>query len=110
MRHATRVLREDSGMRHRVLIVVSDGFPYDIGYEGGYAEADARRALAEARHRGIGCVCLNLGSTTGSDTLDRVYGAAAHATARDVDELAPAMRRLVWGALRDAERRGSAHA
>lgn len=110
VRHATRVLREDSGMRHRVLIVVSDGFPYDIGYEGGYAEADARRALAEARHRGIGCVCLNLGSTTGSDTLDRVYGAAAHATARDVDELAPAMRRLVWGALREAERRGSARA
>ena len=33
-------------------MVLSDGFAYDHNYEGDYAKADARRALAEARRRG----------------------------------------------------------
>ena len=37
-------------------MVLSDGFAYDNdGYEGSCAKADARRALAEARAKGVGC-------------------------------------------------------
>ena len=55
IRHGAAVLEEAGGTPRRVLVVVSDGFAYDHGYEGNYGEADARRALAEARRRGTAC-------------------------------------------------------
>ena len=42
------------GTPRRLLVVLSDGFAYDHGYEGRYGEADARHALVEARRRGVG--------------------------------------------------------
>ena len=52
---------------------------YDHGYEPAYGAADARRALAEARRRGTGCLCLSIGAGTDAETLRRVFGSAAHA-------------------------------
>ena len=63
IRHATTVLEQRSGTPRRLLVVLSDGFAYDHGYEGRYGEADARRALTEARRRGVGCVCLSVGAS-----------------------------------------------
>lgn len=45
-----------AGIERRLLVVLSDGFAYDDGYQGAYGEADA--ALAEARGRGVG-VCAS---------------------------------------------------
>ena len=61
IRHGTAILEERGGTPRRLLVVLSDGFAYDHGYEGRYGEADARRALVEARRRGVGCLCLSVG-------------------------------------------------
>ena len=43
IRGAGEILKNEAGTPNRLLVVLSDGFPYDDGYEGRYAEADARR-------------------------------------------------------------------
>ena len=87
IRHGTSILEDRAGTPRRLLVVLSDGFAYDHGYEGSYAEGDARRALIEARRRGIGCVCLSVGADVEPAALRRVFGAAAHATVPRADEL-----------------------
>ena len=82
------VLETDGGTPRRLLVVLSDGFAYDHGYEGAYGEADARHALAEARRRGTGCLCLSIGASTDADALRRVFGTAAHASLPRVEHLA----------------------
>jgi nitric oxide reductase activation protein len=87
IRHGTSILEERAGTPRRLLVVLSDGFAYDHGYEGRYAEADARRALVEARRKGVGCVCLSVGADVEPEALRRVFGAAAHATVPRADQL-----------------------
>lgn len=105
IRHATHLLCDEGGTHRRLLVVISDGFPYDHGYERSYAEGDARMALDEARAAGVGCLCLNLGSSTAPDALARVYERSEHATAPDLDTLVPSMLQLFYGALRTADLR-----
>lgn len=69
VRHATKILDEHAGTAHKLLVVLSDGLSFDQGYEGAYAEEDARVALAETRKRQIGCLCLAIGFN--EQTLDR---------------------------------------
>src|SRR5207302_5325225 len=88
IRHGSAVLEADGGTSRRVLVVLSDGFAYDHGYEGAYGEADARRALAEARRRGTGCLCLSIGAGTDIDALRRVFGTSAHAAIPRATQLA----------------------
>jgi nitric oxide reductase activation protein len=87
IRHGAAVLERDGGTSRRLLVVLSDGFAYDHGYEGDYGEADARRALVEARRRGTGCLCLSLGGATEAEALHRVFGTAAHASVPKVEQL-----------------------
>jgi nitric oxide reductase activation protein len=108
IRHGASVLEHDSGTPRRLLVVISDGFAYDHGYEGAYSEADARRALAEARRRGIGCLCLSIGGQTDVDALRRVFGTAAHATLPRADDLANVVGPLFRAALRSADLQGRA--
>src|SRR4029079_18255326 len=103
IRHATTVVEERAGTPRRLLVVLSDGFAYDHGYEGDYGEADARRALIEARRRGIGCLCLSIGAATEPDALSRVFGPAAHASLAHTDQLPPVVGPLFHAALRSAE-------
>jgi nitric oxide reductase NorD protein len=84
--------------------VLSDGIPYDEGYEGHYASADAKRALAEAREAGVGCLCLSLGGALGSGELESVFGTAAFARADGIDDLGPRLNGLFNAALFAAER------
>ncbi len=100
IRHATLVVREQAGTPRRLLVVISDGFAYDHGYEGSYGEADARRALAEAHNVGVGCVCLSVGADNDVDALQRVFGSAAHAQVRDVDEASEVIGPLFRAAMR----------
>ena len=103
IRHGTAVLAKESGVSRRLLVVLSDGFAYDHGYEGGYGEADARRALSEARRLGTGCVCLSIGSSTDPGKLRRVFGSAAHASVTRFEDLDRVIAPLFRFALRSAE-------
>ena len=103
IRHGSSILEERSGTPRRLLVVLSDGFAYDHGYEGRYGEADSRRALLEARRRGIGCLCLSVGADGDPAALRRVFGSAAHASVPRAGELAGLIGPLFRSALRTAE-------
>lgn len=105
IRHSTWVLAEKAGTSRRLLVVVSDGLAYDHGYERVYGAADARRALAEARRRGIGCLCLTIGAGTDTGELRRVFGSAAHASIPRPTQLADHIGPLFRAALRTADLR-----
>jgi hypothetical protein len=107
IRHGAAVLERRGGTSRRLLVVLSDGLAYDHGYEPAYGAADARRALAEARRRGMGCVCLSVGAATDADTLRRVFGSAAYASIPGTAQLSGVIGPLFRSALRAAEiRRG----
>src|SRR6185503_7470122 len=101
IRGAGEILKTEAGTPNRLLVVLSDGFPYDDGYEGGYAEADAHRALEELRTDGIACLCLSIGTSTPSDALHRVFGSASHANAPTLADLSPRMDELFLAALKE---------
>jgi nitric oxide reductase NorD protein len=111
IRHGAAVLEERAGTPQRLLVVLSDGLAYDHGYDRDYGAADARRALAEARRRGTGCLCLTIGAGTGDDALQRVFGSAAHATVPRPEQLSQIIGPLFRSALHSAEvrRRMSQH-
>ena len=109
IRRAGEILKTEAGTPNRLLLVLSDGFPYDDGYEGRYAEADAHKALEELRADGVACLCLSIGATTPTDALHRVFGSASHANAPTLGDLSPRMDELFLAALRELaapQRRG----
>jgi nitric oxide reductase activation protein len=103
IRHGTAVLTAQGGTSRRLLVVLSDGLAYDHGYEPAYGAADARRALAEARREGAGCLCLSIGAGTDAGALQRVFGTAAHGTFPAPAALPRAIGPLFRSALRSAE-------
>jgi nitric oxide reductase NorD protein len=105
IRHGATVLEEKAGTPRRLLVVISDGLAYDLGYERDYGAADARRALAEARQRGTGCLCLTVGAGTDVAELRRVFGSAAHATIPRTENLAEIIGAMFRSALSSAEAR-----
>jgi nitric oxide reductase activation protein len=103
IRHGAAMLQAHGGTPRRLLVVLSDGLAYDHGYEGRYGEADARRALLEARREGIGCLCISVGADTDLDALRRVFGSAAHAAVPTAAHLPATIGPLFAMALRTAE-------
>jgi hypothetical protein len=103
IRHGTKVLDQQAGTPKRLLVVISDGFAYDHGYEGRYAQADARRALVEARRLGVGCACLTVGAGGDSSALERVFGSAAHALVPNSERIPRMIGPLFRAALRSAD-------
>lgn len=103
IRHSASVIAEKAGTSRRLLVVLSDGLAYDHGYERVYGAADARRALSEARRRGIGCLCLTFGAATDSGELQRVFGSAAHASIPKPTQLADYIGPLFRAALHTAD-------
>lgn len=101
IRGAGEILATEAGTPNRLLVVLSDGFPYDDGYEGRYAEADAAKALDELRADGVACLCLSIGAATDTDSLERVFGSASHARAATLADLSPRMDELFLSALRE---------
>lgn len=99
IRGAGGILKNQAGTPHQLLIVLSDGYPYDDGYEGRYARADTAKALEELRADGVACLCLSIGADGDADTLDRVFGPASHAGAATLSELSPRMDELFLSAL-----------
>jgi nitric oxide reductase NorD protein len=101
IRGAGEILKTQAGTPNRLLVVLSDGFPYDDGYEGRYAEADSYKALEELRTEGVACLCLSIGGTTATDALERVFGSAGYASAATLAELSPRMDELFLSSLRE---------
>ncbi len=99
IRGAGEILKTEAGTPNRLLLVLSDGHPYDDGYEGRYAEADARRALEELRADGVACLCLTIGAGITSDALERVFGSACNATGTELADLSGRMDELFLTAL-----------
>jgi nitric oxide reductase activation protein len=105
VRHGAALLAADAGTRHKLLVTVSDAFPHDEGYVGPYAQADARRAITEARARGIGCLGLTVGADVRSGDPTEVFGTASMARADDVAGLRSELGRLISTAMATAELR-----
>jgi nitric oxide reductase activation protein len=103
IRHGSAVLEDRGGTSRRLLVVLSDGLAYDHGYERDYGAADARRALTEARRRGMGAVCLTVGASTDIASLRKVFGSAAHATVGQPERLVGVIGPLFRSAIRSAE-------
>jgi uncharacterized UPF0146 family protein len=92
IRHAASLLSQtDAGVR--LLIIVSDGFPNDLGYKADYAIADTRRAVQEARARNfhVKAITVNIGS---DPRLDDLYGRVHHHVIGDVREMPDKLLRL----------------
>ena len=101
IRRAGEILKTEAGTPNRLLLVLSDGFPYDDGYEARYAEADTRKALEELRCDGIACLCLSIGASTPTDALRRVFGSSSHANAPTLADLSPRMDELFLASLEE---------
>jgi hypothetical protein len=99
IRGAGELLKSGAGTPNRLLLVLSDGFPYDDGYEGRYAEADTAKALDELRADGVACLCLSIGASTNTDVLERAFGSAGFAGAPTLGDLSPRMDELFMAAL-----------
>jgi nitric oxide reductase NorD protein len=92
IRHATAMM-SGAPSRVRLIILVSDGFPNDLGYKAEYATADTRKAVQEARSRSIHfkAITVNIGS---DPRLDDLYGRTHHHVIGDVRELPDKLLRL----------------
>lgn len=92
IRHAAFLLSQTDA-RVRLLIIVSDGFPNDLGYKADYAIADTRRAVQEARarHFHVKAITVNIGS---DPRLDDLYGRVHHHVIGDVREMPDKLLRL----------------
>jgi nitric oxide reductase NorD protein len=100
LRHATAALSRES-VRHRLLLVLSDGKPNDVDlYEGHYGIEDTRQAVAEARLQGIHPFCLTVDRQAPA-YLPRIFGAGGHAVLRHAEMLPQVLievvRRLLKG-------------
>jgi hypothetical protein len=77
----------------RLLIPIGDGFPNDTGYKGEHAAADARKAGAEARARGIFMRPITVNAVRG-EGIDALYGPLQHHIISDVNELPDKLWRI----------------
>lgn len=108
IRGAGEILNTEAGTPNRLLLVLSDGCPYDDGYDGRYAEADANKALEELRGDGVACLCLSIGSATAAEELERVFGSARYVSAATLAEVSPRMDEMFLAALRERAAPGPA--
>jgi len=92
IRHATRQLASQPA-RVRLMIIVSDGFPNDLGYKADYAIADTRKAVQEARFQTLFVkgVTVNIGR---DPRLDDLYGRSHSHVIEDVNGLPAKLLRL----------------
>jgi nitric oxide reductase activation protein len=94
IRHATRLL-ERRPSRIRLLILLSDGRPYDVDYgDAVYAVEDTRRAIWEGRRQGISFFCITVDKKS-RDYLPYMYGESNYILIEDLDAL-PTMLPLIY--------------
>ena len=100
IRHATALLSAQH-VRHRLLLILSDGKPSDVDrYFTTYAVEDSRRAVLEARSAGLYPFCLTIDASDPDPYLGRIFGAAGYAILRRPEQLPVALLDLVRQLLR----------
>jgi hypothetical protein len=83
IRHATAKLAKQDA-RTRLLIVLSDGRPYDHDYgDARYAREDTREALRQAKNEGITPFCITIDRESESELRD-LYGEIGYTIIDDV--------------------------
>jgi len=87
VRHLCGLLQRQN-TRHKLLVTLSDGRPDDYGdeYRGRYGIEDTRRALLEAREKGIRSYCVTI-DRHGADYLPQLYGPAHYSVIDDAKKL-----------------------
>lgn len=86
IRHASAEL-EQRPNRHRLLLLLTDGKPNDSDYyEGRYAIEDSRRAVLDARQRGIRVFAVTVDQSF-QTYLPRIFGRGAFAVVQRPDHL-----------------------
>ena len=92
IRHASRQL-ENVSARVRLLLLLTDGFPNDVGYKQDYALADTRQAVSEtlARQIHFRAIVVNM---SGDPKLDALYGKFQHSLISDIGELPDKLVRI----------------
>lgn len=93
IRHGCRILSGRES-RVRLMILLSDGFPNDLGYKGEYAAADVRAAVREARAAGVHVHAITVNMSGAPARLDALYGEAHHNVISDVGELPEKLPRI----------------
>ncbi len=93
IRHLTSLL-EKSESKTRLLISLSDGKPEDYdGYNGEYAIEDTRKALLEARGKGIVPFCITVDKQA-HDYLDHMYGLGNYIFINRIEKLPANMAQI----------------
>jgi nitric oxide reductase activation protein len=86
IRHANRLLRRRDSLI-RLLILLSDGRPYDVDYgDVDYAVEDTKMALWEGRTKGINSYCITVDKKS-RDYLSHMYGEANYTIIDNIDAL-----------------------
>ena len=104
IRHACSMLDAHAGTPHKLLLLISDGYPYDDQYEGAHASADTRKALEEARTHGVACLCVSVGSDADGARLADAYGKTNFIAVDDVPALIARLRPAIENAIASAAR------
>ncbi|RTL58125.1 MAG: nitric oxide reductase [Rhodocyclaceae bacterium] len=87
IRHSTALLASQPS-RQRLLLILSDGKPYDLDiYEGRYGIEDTRMSILEAREQGIRAFCVTI-DKEGASYLPHVFGASGFTLLRRPEDLA----------------------
>ncbi|HUZ02261.1 MAG TPA: hypothetical protein VMU89_18085 [Thermomicrobiaceae bacterium] len=87
VRHATLALTRQPA-RLRLLLLISDGRPNDFdGYGGRYGIEDTRRALIEARQKGVATFALTIDAEA-RDYMPHMFGRSQYVVVEDAPALA----------------------
>lgn len=105
IRHGTRLLYNSVRLPNRLLVLITDGIAYDQDYEQSYAEGDARKALQEAKTAGTACVCLSVGSSTQTEKLVEIFGAANILAVDEVAQMTGRIREVCRQAIASVSKR-----
>ena len=92
----------------RVIIHVSDGHPYDDGYDGAQASGDTRHAMSEARLRGVGFICVGVTAPKSKESHDpgAALDSASALHVANISGIERQLGKLIRQALADTRRRG----
>ena len=92
IRHATTKLLTRE-VKHRLLILLSDGRPLDDQYKDDYALEDTKTALREARQRGVETFCVTV-DREAEQYLSRMYAHSQYCVVDRVEALPTTLPRI----------------
>lgn len=94
LRHATTLACSERA-DHRLIIVLTDGEPYDIDiHDPRYLLEDARQAVREAASHRVAVGGVNVLGDEASQRLTQVFGPRRHVALRRLDDLPKVLREL----------------